>query len=97
MSVAGDTFTVVVAVGFLLCLLMIPLSLVVLPGSVWYFLLGTLIFFAAGVLRARGEPDEAEPPEAPVESGLVESLRTVRGGDASAEEEEKAIFSRYMK
>ena len=51
----GDMFALVVAVGFLVSLLMIPLSLFVLMGTTPWFILSTLVFLVAGVLGARGE------------------------------------------
>ena len=85
-----ETFTVWVALGFLVCLVMIPLSYLVLKAVLWVFAFGALAFFLIGVLSPRvteedslrywnleSRSDQGEPP------GRAEN-------DGSA-----SVFSRY--
>ena len=67
----GETYTVVVAIGFLLCLVMIPLSLLILDISVWIFIIGSLIFFVLGFLASTEEEETA--PEFEIQIPIVDS------------------------
>jgi len=55
--VPKEGYYLVIALGFLLCLIMVPLSFFVLNWSVWIFITGTLIFFALGVFFPSAEEE----------------------------------------
>jgi hypothetical protein len=56
--VHGETFTLSVAMGFLVCVIMIPVSYLVLSAALWIFGPGAIAFFLIGVLSPRIHEEE---------------------------------------
>ena len=54
----GETFTLSVAMGFLVCIIMIPVSYLVLGAALWIFVPGAIAFFLIGVLSQRIHEEE---------------------------------------
>ena len=90
----GDTFAVVVTVGFLVSLLMIPLSFFVLGGTTRWFILSTLVFLVAGVLGTRVEKGRVDGM-GPEDEG-IDTIRLDRPGGPAEEITPETILSKYQ-
>jgi hypothetical protein len=89
-DVPGETFTVSVAMGFLVCLIMIPVSYLVLSAALWIFVVGAIAFFLTGVLSPR--ISEEQPLR------YMEELPPRNEASGGAEERRPAsAFSKYYR
>jgi hypothetical protein len=85
--VPGEGYYLTITLGFMLCLIMIPISFFVIKWSVWVFILGTLMFLAAGVFS---------PPAS--EKAYLEETGEYQSRETRDQKEiYDSLLSRYMK